>query len=416
MWPVMMNYAPAAELRGHGGPVRAMTLISDGTLASASFDQTIILWNIEGGTAQKVLRFHDGAVSALVAIRGDCFASGGEDGRVARWCNKSIEPERVYAGHAGPVTALAVSPDGKLLASASFDRTVRLWNLLDPKVVVRIIEGNQGPVNGIAFSAQSDVLFTAGYDATLRKIPLKSGDVPKVLQLASPLNALLRVDGELVVATAGGELAFFTLALDPTAELAIRSGPLTSLAASASGDLLATAGLQGNVTLVSRSDRSVTGSIEGPGLPVWSLAWALSGETLLTGGADRVIRRWDGRTGKALDDVTIVKSTSDLPRPEHPGARVFRACHACHGVTAADTNLAGPTLHNLYGRRIASHPQYAYSAALRGLDIIWTPETVAKLFEIGPSVYTPGTKMPEQTITSAADRAALVEWLGLVTR
>ena len=42
------------------------------------------------------------------------------------------------------------------------------------------------------------------------------------------------------------------------------------------------------------------------------------------------------------------------------------------------------------------------------LDIVWTPETVARLFEIGPAAYTPGTKMPEQRIGSEADRAALV--------
>jgi len=47
---------------------------------------------------------------------------------------------------------------------------------------------------------------------------------------------------------------------------------------------------------------------------------------------------------------------------------------------------------------------------------VWTPETVAKLFEIGPSAYTPGTKMPEQRIGSEQDRAALVQFLERATR
>jgi cytochrome c len=42
---------------------------------------------------------------------------------------------------------------------------------------------------------------------------------------------------------------------------------------------------------------------------------------------------------------------------------------------------------------------------------VWTPETVSKLFEVGPAVYTPGTKMPEQTIGSPEDRKALVDFL-----
>jgi cytochrome c len=73
-------------------------------------------------------------------------------------------------------------------------------------------------------------------------------------------------------------------------------------------------------------------------------------------------------------------------------------------------------LAGLFGRRIASLPGYNFSPALKQLDIIWTPETVAKLFEVGPASYTPGTKMPEQRINSAADRKALVEFLERATK
>ena len=50
------------------------------------------------------------------------------------------------------------------------------------------------------------------------------------------------------------------------------------------------------------------------------------------------------------------------------------------------------------------------------MDIVWTPETVAKLFEVGPAAYTPGTKMPEQRIGSPQDREALVAFLAKATR
>ena len=46
------------------------------------------------------------------------------------------------------------------------------------------------------------------------------------------------------------------------------------------------------------------------------------------------------------------------------------------------------------------------------MNIVWTPETVAKMFEVGPMTYTPGTKMPEQKIGSPEDRQALVEFSG----
>jgi cytochrome c len=65
----------------------------------------------------------------------------------------------------------------------------------------------------------------------------------------------------------------------------------------------------------------------------------------------------------------------------------------------------------LFGRRIASLPGYRFSEALTRLNIVWTPETVGKLFELGPNAYTPGTKMPEQRISSPEDRKALTDFL-----
>jgi cytochrome c len=99
-----------------------------------------------------------------------------------------------------------------------------------------------------------------------------------------------------------------------------------------------------------------------------------------------------------------------------PGAEVFRACVACHTLSPDEGNRAGPTLAGIYGRKIATLPGYNFSEALKKLDIVWTKDTVAKLFEIGPAAYTPGTKMPEQQIGSAEDRAALVQFLERATK
>jgi cytochrome c len=83
---------------------------------------------------------------------------------------------------------------------------------------------------------------------------------------------------------------------------------------------------------------------------------------------------------------------------------------------ANDGVRAGPTLAGIFGRRIATLPGYNFSEALKKLNIVWTPETISKLFEVGPMTYTPGTKMPEQKIGSAEDRAALVRFLAKATK
>lgn len=423
--PLPEPAAPSeTALTGHGGPVRAVAALEPGeVLVTGGFDGAIIVWSLGlAPVARAVLRHHDSTVNALSPLPDGCFASGGEDGRLAIWCG-GAEPVGVLNGHTAPISALVMSPDGKTLASASWDHTVRLWplNAIKTGEVASpvLVEGHKGPVNGVAFLPNGSAIVTAGYDGQLRVTPLEKG-MPRTdgkalaSQADAPVNAVAVLpDGSLVAAGADGKLSFQDVgprgtSLTETASIDLGLGPLTTVAVAPDGATIATAGMRTPVTLIDTQSRTVRAQILGPGLPVWSVAFA--GRTLVTGGADRAVRRWDPRTGSpAGADVTGAVEDQFANDP-HPGARVFRACRACHGLTERDIR-AGPTLHAIMGRRIGTVPGYNYSDALKRRDIVWTPETVAKLFEVGPNAYLPGTKMPEQTISSAADRNALVEWL-----
>src|SRR5829696_4619083 len=122
--------AALAQLRGHGGPVRALAISADGQSAiSGSFDSTAIRWSLTRNAAEQVLRFHSDASNAVVLLRDGRAATAGADGRIAIWTAGKPEPDAVLSGHEAPIAALAVSPDGTTLASASWDRIVRLWPL-----------------------------------------------------------------------------------------------------------------------------------------------------------------------------------------------------------------------------------------------------------------------------------------------
>src|SRR3990172_4275836 len=102
-----------AQLRGHGGPVRALAVSADGTRAiSGSFDTSAIRWSLRANAADQVLRFHDGAVNAAVFLKDGRVATSGEDARIAIWKPGEAKPSIVLEGHKAPVVALAVSPDG----------------------------------------------------------------------------------------------------------------------------------------------------------------------------------------------------------------------------------------------------------------------------------------------------------------
>ncbi len=404
-----------AQLRGHGGPVRAVAVSSDGeTAISGSFDTSAIRWSLTRDAAEQVLRFHDSAVNAVAIIDNDRQATAGEDGKIAIWRKGSALPEQVFEGHTAPIVSLAVSPDGKTLASASWDRSIRLWPLSGGEP--RVLNGHEQNVNGVAFTRDGKSLVSASYDATIRIWPL-SGGAPIIATLPTPLNAVaVSPDGEIVTGGADGRIYLLGIEGKQHAQIDVADSPVISLAASPDGSLIAAAGIRGSVSIVDRKDRKVMRTLVGPGLPVWSVAFAGDNKTLITGGTDRLVRRWDALTGDHLG--AVVASGADDPLAAYAGdrgAEVYRACVACHTLTPDEGNRAGPTLHGIFGRRIASLPGYNFSPALKQMNIVWTRETVAELFEKGPMHYTPGTKMPEQRITSADDRNALMDFLEKAT-
>ena len=406
-----------AQLRGHGGPVRTLAISPDGQNAiSGSFDSTAIRWSLARNAAEQVLRFHADAVNAVVLLKDGRAATAGADGRIAIWSAGKTQPDTVFEGHTAPIVALAVSPDRATLASASWDYTVRLWTLSGG--APRVLEGHTQNVNGVAFAPDGRTLVSVSYDLSARIWPLAGAASPTIVTLPSPLNAVATgSNGEIVAGGANGKVYFLTGEGVAAGDTTAGPRPVISVAISPDGALVAAASIGGSVAVIDRKTRVLARTLVGPGLPVWSVAFLPDSRTMLTGGADSIIRRWNAVTGDPIDPP-LLETTGD-PLAAYAGdrgAEIFRACVACHTLGAEQANRAGPTLAGIFGRRIATLPGYDFSEPLKRLDIVWTPETVSRLFEIGPAAYTPGTKMPEQLIGSEQDRAALIRFLERVTK
>ena len=123
----LVSVSAEAQLSGHGGPVRALAISADGATAlSGSFDTSAIRWSLRRNIAEQVLRFHEGSVNAVAILNDGRAVTAGEDARIGIWTPGKQTPDVILEGHRGPIVALAVSPDGSTLASASWDRTIRL--------------------------------------------------------------------------------------------------------------------------------------------------------------------------------------------------------------------------------------------------------------------------------------------------
>jgi cytochrome c len=411
---ILVAQPAVADLRGHGGPVKALAVAADGKVAiSGSFDSTAILWSLGDGSALRVLRFHHGVVNAVAALPDGRFATAGEDGRIALWRADRPAPVAVILGHSAPVAGLAVSPDGKTLASASWDTTVRVTPLAGGEA--RVLSGHTGNVNGVAFLAGGHALVSAGYDATLRIWPLDRAEPPRIIPTAAPLNAVATTATAIVAAGVDGVIRIFDASGAPVRAVAAQPTPVIALGLDPAGARVGAASVTGEITVIELATGEVRQRLLGPERPLWSLAFVPGSDQLLSGDNARVVRRWDLKEGALIG----FRGDDTQPDPlaaykDDPGAQVFRACIACHTLEPDGGNRAGPSLHGVFGRRIATAAGYDFSPALRTLDIVWNAETIARLFELGPNAYTPGTKMPEQTL-GAGERTALVKFLERAT-
>lgn len=309
-------------LRGHRGWVTGVATNDEGNVViSSSRDKHLIQWNItrgdgEGpnsdyGSARRALHGHGHFVEDVVLSKDGQFAlSASWDGTLRLWDLNEGKSTRRFVGHAKDVTSVAFSADNRQIVSAAKDKTIRLWNTLGECKFT--IDDNQQShsdwVSCVYFSpnVENPVVVSAGWDK-LVKVWTLTDEFKLKQNLAGHtgyVNAVtISPDGSLC-ASGGKDGTAMLWALDEGKHLysldaediinALVFSPnhFWLCAATDKGIRiwdLETKGVLANITR-DYPDFGATSQVPNPGC--LSLAWSSDGSILYAGYTDNLIRVW----------------------------------------------------------------------------------------------------------------------------
>ncbi|MCI0639506.1 MAG: hypothetical protein L0Y72_30945 [Gemmataceae bacterium] len=226
---------------------------------------------------------------------------------------QKVHPERHhFIGHRGQITAVAISPDGKIAASASMDGTIKLWNL-EKDEESAVLKGHEGPVHALAFAPGGKTLASAGEDKTVRLWDASAGgdkyavvekELKKLTGHSGAVSALAFGKDSNVLVSAGKNQLVIVWNVEKGKEASIlkeHTAPVQALAVAPDGKTFASAA--GDTILVREADK-VTQTIKAPA-QVTALAFGPDGKTLASATTELplqievgTIRFWDAASGK----------------------------------------------------------------------------------------------------------------------
>ncbi|MBN3909245.1 MAG: NACHT domain-containing protein [Nostoc sp. NMS1] len=280
-------------------------------LASGHEDQTIKLWDVNLNAPQslkvdlqpfRVLHGHSNRIfSVAFSPNGQFLASASADRTIKLWSPHTGQCLKTLHGHGSWVWAVAFSPDSNFLASGSYDHTIKIWDVHSGECL-QTLQGHPGSVLAIAFSPDGKTLFSSGYDSIVKCWDLETGNCLHTWEADSNRVWAVAVSPDTQYVATGGDDSLVRLWDIHT------GGCLRTFSGHTSQVLCILFTKDGSRMISSSSDRTIKiwNLVTGDCLAtlqnhlhwVWSLSLTPDDQTLLSGSWDETINCWDITTGQ----------------------------------------------------------------------------------------------------------------------
>ncbi|CAD8055927.1 unnamed protein product [Paramecium primaurelia] len=297
------------KLLGHTGWVWSIAYSPDGQfIISGSSDNSVRLWDVSFGYQVMKLEGHTGQVySVQFSPDGQMIASGSSDTSIRLWDPNSGHQIKQLNGHEGWIRSVTFSQLGHLLASGSCDQTIRIWDLKQYQEI-RKLEGHSDSVQSVAFTPDSQILASGSMDGSIRLWDIKNGiELQKLMGHNNNWiwSVTFSIDGQ-ILASASNDTIIRIWDVKSGKNIQRLEGHtdcVYCLVYSPDGSILGSASKDQSIRLWDTKSGREMNMLEGHVGSICSVAFSPDGLVFASGGEDQSIRIWDSKSGKELSKL-----------------------------------------------------------------------------------------------------------------